>query len=281
MLTGYNTDVSYGGETFHVQTEDKGLQSPMIVSLVYRAGTILAAKRTRYDNLIHDGSVDLDALGEILNKQHNLLVAAIRSGKSKRLEELSRKYSEQNHAHTDQAEGIDTATGFQHEEGLPDLSPPAYAPILVGEDLGAGFLSLPSVDPIDLSEGLELTPVTLAQLPEVPVEPSQPQPMAVPAHERLMIELLSSPRFEAGEEVSVKAAVMFGGLEPAGNAEVILQVIGTRIPTQRLSSRADGNGIVDFYLQLPEFSSGAAALVLSAREASGQRVEMKFMIRKH
>jgi hypothetical protein len=58
MLTGYNTDVSYEGEIFHIQTEDKGIHSPIILSLVYRAGTILAAKRTSYGNLIENGVVD-------------------------------------------------------------------------------------------------------------------------------------------------------------------------------------------------------------------------------
>jgi hypothetical protein len=95
MLTGYNTDVSYEGEIFHIQTEDKGIHSPIILSLVYRAGTILAAKRTSYGNLIENGVVDESAVSQLLNRQHHILVAAIQAGKSEKLAELSRQYSEQ------------------------------------------------------------------------------------------------------------------------------------------------------------------------------------------
>ena len=39
MITGFNTDVPYDGVTYHVQTEDKGLETPLILSLV-SAGAI-------------------------------------------------------------------------------------------------------------------------------------------------------------------------------------------------------------------------------------------------
>ena len=47
MISGFNTDVEFGGVVYHVQTEDKGLKSRLFVSLVYDHGTILASKRTR------------------------------------------------------------------------------------------------------------------------------------------------------------------------------------------------------------------------------------------
>ena len=52
MLTGFNTDVEYDGVVYHVQTEDKGLRTPFILSLVYTGGAILASKRSPYDDLI-------------------------------------------------------------------------------------------------------------------------------------------------------------------------------------------------------------------------------------
>ena len=45
MITGYNTDIEHEGVIYHVQTEDKGLDSPIVLSLVYTGGAILAAKR--------------------------------------------------------------------------------------------------------------------------------------------------------------------------------------------------------------------------------------------
>ena len=52
MITGYNTEVEYDGVVYHIQTEDKGLQTPLILSLVYSGGAILASRRTPYDDLI-------------------------------------------------------------------------------------------------------------------------------------------------------------------------------------------------------------------------------------
>jgi hypothetical protein len=54
VITGFNTDIEHDGVTYHVQTEDKGLDSPIILSLVYVGGTILASKRSPYEDLIAD-----------------------------------------------------------------------------------------------------------------------------------------------------------------------------------------------------------------------------------
>ena len=69
MITGYNTDVEHDGITYHVQTEDKGLESPIVLSLVYSGGAILAAKRSSYDDLIAAGFEDTK-LAERLKRQH-------------------------------------------------------------------------------------------------------------------------------------------------------------------------------------------------------------------
>jgi hypothetical protein len=86
MITGYNTDVEHDGVVYHVQTEDKGLQTPVILSLVYTGGAILASKRAPYDDLITSG-FDQNVLVERLQRQHKLICAAINAG---RIEELKR-----------------------------------------------------------------------------------------------------------------------------------------------------------------------------------------------
>lgn len=85
MITGFNTDIEYEGVTYHVQTEDKGLETPLILSLVYHRGTILASKRSPYDDLLTE--FDETILAERLQKQHKLMCAAIRAG---RIEDLKR-----------------------------------------------------------------------------------------------------------------------------------------------------------------------------------------------
>ena len=88
MITGFNTDIPYDGVTYHVQTEDKGLDTPLILSLVYVGGHIIASKRTPYADLISKG-FDEQTLTERLQRQHKLICAAIKSGRVEDLKRMS------------------------------------------------------------------------------------------------------------------------------------------------------------------------------------------------
>jgi hypothetical protein len=88
VITGYNTDVEHGGVIYHVQTEDKGLQTPIILSLVYTGGAILASKRAPYNDLIASGFSN-EALAERLERQHKLICAAVHAGRIEELKRLS------------------------------------------------------------------------------------------------------------------------------------------------------------------------------------------------
>lgn len=88
MITGYNTDIEFGGVVYHVQTEDKGLAKPIILSLVYQGGTILASKRSPYDDLLAD-DLDEGILSERLNRQHRLICAAVKAGRIEDLKQMS------------------------------------------------------------------------------------------------------------------------------------------------------------------------------------------------
>jgi len=88
VITGFNTDIEHDGVVYHVQTEDKGLETPMILSLVYSRGEILASKRSRYEDLIAQGFSD-EALAERLKRQHRLICAAIHSGRINDLKKMS------------------------------------------------------------------------------------------------------------------------------------------------------------------------------------------------
>src|SRR6266516_3639024 len=88
VITGYNTDVGYEGVVYHVQTEDKGINTPVILSLVYLEGAILASKRTPYDDLIASG-FDQATLATRLHRQHKLICAAVHAGRIEELKRLS------------------------------------------------------------------------------------------------------------------------------------------------------------------------------------------------
>lgn len=90
VITGFNTDIEYEGVTYHVQTEDKGLDTPLILSLVYNRGTILASKRSPYNDLLI-GNFNEKELSERLHRQHKLICAAIRAGRIDDLKQMTSK----------------------------------------------------------------------------------------------------------------------------------------------------------------------------------------------
>ena len=79
MITGFNHNITYKGEVFHVQTEDSGIASPRIVTLLYKGGVILCSHRINYgDVLDHPG---LPALVEAMMKdQHKQMMRRLKSG---------------------------------------------------------------------------------------------------------------------------------------------------------------------------------------------------------
>jgi len=76
MIFGYNTDVKAGAETYHVQTEDRGVKHPVIDSVIYNKGRILDRKRTPYV----PADVTSEEIKEMVTAQHRMLVESIKSG---------------------------------------------------------------------------------------------------------------------------------------------------------------------------------------------------------
>jgi hypothetical protein len=80
VITGYNTDVKHNNRVFHIQTEDKGEQSPYIESLVYVGGQILATRKTSYAEVVKNGRDD-KGIQELMEQQHRTMIAAIQRGR--------------------------------------------------------------------------------------------------------------------------------------------------------------------------------------------------------
>lgn len=80
MLTGFNTDIDFEGVTYHVQTEDRGSTNPLIESLVYVKGEILATRRTEYSDLLQAGA-EMPAIQVLMERQHRNIIEAIRIGR--------------------------------------------------------------------------------------------------------------------------------------------------------------------------------------------------------
>ena len=80
MLIGYNTNVPYKGEIYHVQTEDSGLKSPVIITLLYLKGTILASKKTSYSDLVASPDYK-EKVRELMKEQHKAMLRELIAGK--------------------------------------------------------------------------------------------------------------------------------------------------------------------------------------------------------
>jgi hypothetical protein len=80
MITGFNTDVNYRGVVFHVQTEDKGLENPVIESLIYKGGEILGSRRLPYSEMMKIG-YDEKAVVKLMEDQHQTMIQEIKQGR--------------------------------------------------------------------------------------------------------------------------------------------------------------------------------------------------------
>jgi len=86
VLTGFNTEIESDGVVYHVQTEDRGQGNPLIESLIYVRGEILATRRTEYRDLLEAGA-DMNAIQTLMERQHKTIVEAIRAGRIELLTE--------------------------------------------------------------------------------------------------------------------------------------------------------------------------------------------------
>jgi hypothetical protein len=79
MIVGYNTDIKYRNEVFHIQTEDKGQGNPTIETLVYLHGEILLSRRLSYAHLLaapeHNKKVKA-----LMKNQHDQICTELKGG---------------------------------------------------------------------------------------------------------------------------------------------------------------------------------------------------------
>ena len=80
VITGFNTDVKYRGVVYHVQTEDKGTSNPLIETLIYKGGEILASRRLPYADLVK-GPQDETTITKLMEEQHKGMIMEVKRGK--------------------------------------------------------------------------------------------------------------------------------------------------------------------------------------------------------
>ena len=79
MVLGFNHNVRYKGEVFHVQTEDSGVATPHIITLLYKGGAILASKKTSYADILKMENLD-SVVEELMKDQHKAMMRRLKAG---------------------------------------------------------------------------------------------------------------------------------------------------------------------------------------------------------
>lgn len=79
MVPGFNTDFKYRGETYHIQTEDNGVANPVVVTLLYHKGAILASRRTSYRELAGKPGFEPELMA-LMKNQHKDLMRSLLAG---------------------------------------------------------------------------------------------------------------------------------------------------------------------------------------------------------
>jgi hypothetical protein len=95
MLVGYNTNVPYKGTIYHVQTEDSGMRKPVIITLLYLKGTILASKKSSYAAFASDPDCK-EKVREMMKEQHKAMIKELIAGKHASAAETPRSSQEEN-----------------------------------------------------------------------------------------------------------------------------------------------------------------------------------------
>lgn len=301
MLTGYNQDVITGGETLHVQTEDKGRAKAIVETLVYRGGTIIAAKRTSYADQMAAGTLKENDLAEMLKKQHQIIVAILKAGKVEELVRASQRAAvKDNETESPAAQPFEpvqhqaTAGHFQQEHGhfakpldtgYDEAPPPPPTPAPVPEPIPVPdpvIAKVPDVQSPDLDAAgrAVIQRVTGPLTGELDLDKIISDYLQSGLQkERLRLRLLSRSDFLAGDTIFLQVQASRGTGQPIENASVVVKVIGTAFKPQIFPGRTDREGIASFSITLPTFSAGSAAVVVQASSKYGDG-EIKHLIRR-
>lgn len=79
MVLGFNHNLMYKGEVFHVQTEDSGVANPHIITLLYRGGVIICSKKTSYSDILKMDNLEI-VVEELMKEQHKDMMRRLKAG---------------------------------------------------------------------------------------------------------------------------------------------------------------------------------------------------------
>ena len=281
MITGFNTDIEHDGVIYHVQTEDKGLDSPIILSLVYAGGTILASKRSPYEDLIAEGFSD-EALAERLKRQHRLICAAIHSGRIDDLKKMSGRRGKEAPGKQESTETTATIEEEVEAASSTTIEEPfeiEYWPVTQEWTPPPPREETEEVAPVEEEEQQSYQPGEGAQA-EV-TEEAAPELVSEPVPEDgLAITLLDDDEFYSGQRCTLRVLISnrTGGNErPLANMNVSVKILGTTFRPLIYTLKTESDGVASVTTEIPQFTSGRAAVLVRA-VAKDQAAELRRII---
>lgn len=82
MEKGFNSDISWLGTEYHVQTEDWGVANPFLVSRVFHNGAVVKSIKTSYSEILPSGvSSESKTIRLAMKIQHQEILDLLLSGK--------------------------------------------------------------------------------------------------------------------------------------------------------------------------------------------------------
>ncbi len=299
---------------YHVQTEDKGLSSKLIVSLIYNRGTILASKRVSYEDL-SASNFEESAIADRLNRQHKLICAAVKAGRLDDLKKMSGKAAPATAAAPPSAPVMPVVT----EPAIPIPAVPVAPVPIATVEAERVITYAPLLEPVDAfarTEPLQTPPPPFVPpeiAPEIADEPiltaedffadaplfeavsiieeeiieidatavavvSELSGVERPTNEKLSIELLGDSKFSGGDRRTVNIMLCRGtARRVVGNAQIMIKVLGSGFRPVIFHAKTDNNGLANVHLQLPHFQAGRAALLIRAM-TDGEEIELRRVV---
>ncbi len=304
MITGFNTDIEHDGVVYHVQTEDKGLDTPIILSLVYVGGAILASKRAPYEDLIAKGFSD-EALSERLKRQHKLICAAINSGRIEDLKKMTARVESETATVAPPSEPEPEPIETIVPETDVQLDQPKQTFAEKETEFELEELEQKVVEEVEEKPEASEFVFEIEDIPSqswVPPEKEEPPPEPEPTVfdldyvqgynqqdaddyddlpvEGLGILLLDDAEFNSGESRTLRVLVVNrkgGGEKPLNSVSVSIKILGTTFRPLIYSLKTDRDGVATVVTQIPRFTSGRAAVLVRA-VAKDQAAELRRVI---
>lgn len=307
MITGFNTDIEHDGVVYHVQTEDKGIETPLILSLVYSGGAILASKRSRYEDLIASGYSD-EALSERLTRQHRLICAAIHAGRIEDLKRMAaasvpegkqppkaRKKAPDPQLEPQLDPQLEILRGDEEREALEAERVLQAEQERLAREAEQESEARETPEPeVVADEDDTLVPAPADFQPAAPILNIPPESVYTvhdPRRQTVMgevatgdfglrITILGRQEFRSGETPTIKVMVGFrsGSQEqPVPKASVSVKVLGTAFRPQIYVAKTRNDGVAVVTAQIPKFTSGRAAILIKA-VAADMETELRRVI---